>query len=490
MKLLGNSSQGILPIQKQLLYRTCILPIALYGFQLWFFKKAPIYKNIAKLKKMQHRATLWITGAFQTSPLEGIEAIAGLVPIFSHLQKLNGCHYLCYASVPPSHAINSLLDLQHAKDQPPHKFSMSSLTPKQQAKLTSPIKDVNERLSKITKTFHPLHPLLSPGSRVVNRFSSRIASHSPPSSSDEDLFKHIQDLNITFCQSQCLPYHTAVIADGGVKKNNVTTAAAHIWLDNHVVNQPQIQTMNITSVGAELMAIYIGLTPAMAIDDTHNITIITDSIVATKKILESHVNPYQNIALPLIANIKLFLGRDRQNTIHFWYCPSKAEWPRHKLVDDQVKATASTPTLPSKNSFLFSRKKECDNILKEWQVSFSSSQKKDQLFLDFEDEKERVLKPTYVKGGSWLPSIGFSNSLCTRFTHMTTGHAPISEYCQRFFPNSPTSCPCSKVDVQTREHIVMQCDQYKQSTRPCNTVINSFVHFLADNPSAFSFDNG
>jgi len=34
MKMLGNSSRGLLPIQKCLLYRTCILPIALYGFQL------------------------------------------------------------------------------------------------------------------------------------------------------------------------------------------------------------------------------------------------------------------------------------------------------------------------------------------------------------------------------------------------------------------------------------------------------------------------
>jgi len=34
MKMLGNSSRGLLPIQKQLLYRTCVLPIALYGFQL------------------------------------------------------------------------------------------------------------------------------------------------------------------------------------------------------------------------------------------------------------------------------------------------------------------------------------------------------------------------------------------------------------------------------------------------------------------------
>jgi len=89
MKMLGNSSRGLLPTQKRLLYRTCIVPIALYGFQLWFFKGAPTVKNIAELKKMQRRAALWITGAFHTSPTEGIEAIAGLMPIKLHLKKLN-----------------------------------------------------------------------------------------------------------------------------------------------------------------------------------------------------------------------------------------------------------------------------------------------------------------------------------------------------------------------------------------------------------------
>jgi len=34
MNLLGNSSRGVNPIQKRLLYRCCILPIALYRFQL------------------------------------------------------------------------------------------------------------------------------------------------------------------------------------------------------------------------------------------------------------------------------------------------------------------------------------------------------------------------------------------------------------------------------------------------------------------------
>ena len=46
MKILGNSMRGINSVQKCQLYRCCILSIALYGFQLWFYNKAPIsYHN-------------------------------------------------------------------------------------------------------------------------------------------------------------------------------------------------------------------------------------------------------------------------------------------------------------------------------------------------------------------------------------------------------------------------------------------------------------
>jgi len=241
----------------------------------------------------------------------------------------------------------------------------------------------------------------------------------------------------------------AVIADGGIKKCHVTTAVAHIWADNSVIKQLRVHLLNVIPIEAELMTICTGLTPAMEIDSVHDITVITNSIAVAKKILESKVNPLQNMFIPLASAIKTFLSKDGRNKIHFWYCPSKAEWPRHKLVDDQVKASSYTPTFPSKESHLFSQKKECDNILCEWQTYFAKSLKKGHYFLNFEDEKERVIKPTYAKGGSWLPVIGFTNSLCARFTRMTTGHAPIGEYKQRFFPHLPTSCPCDKAEVQT-----------------------------------------
>jgi len=131
-----------------------------------------------------------------------------------------------------------------------------------------------------------------PGSQIVDHFSSRISSHSPSSSSDKDLYQHLQSLNLAFRSSQVNLNSAAVIADGGVKKSHVITAAAHIWADNSVIKQLQVHSLNVTSIKVELMAIRTGLTPAMEIDSVHNITVITNSIAAAKKILESKVDPF------------------------------------------------------------------------------------------------------------------------------------------------------------------------------------------------------
>jgi len=190
------------------------------------------------------------------------------------------------------------------------------------------------------------------------------------------------------------------------------------------------------------MAIRISLILAMEISDIHNIIVITNSFSAASKILESKVNPFQSIVLLLATEISSFLSKNARNNIHFWYCPSKAKWPRHKLVNDQVKATNSVPELPSRVFHLFSKKKECNDILCKWQTLFSTNLKKGYYFLNFKDKKQQTIKSTYAKGGLWLLVVGSTNSLCTCFAYMITGHASIREYCQRFFFQSPVSCSC------------------------------------------------
>ena len=82
--------------------------------------------------------------------------------------------------------------------------------------------------------------------------------------------------------------------------------------------------MNIMSIKAELMSIYLSLLPAMENENTQNIIVIINFIVAVYKILDSKTNPFQNTVIPLASKIKSFLNRDNRSAIHFWHCPKKA----------------------------------------------------------------------------------------------------------------------------------------------------------------------
>ena len=68
--------------------------------------------HIKILGKMQRRAMIWILGAFKTSPSYSIEAIAGLIPIKLHLQKLGGRSQLQVSKLPFSYLLCSLIDSQ------------------------------------------------------------------------------------------------------------------------------------------------------------------------------------------------------------------------------------------------------------------------------------------------------------------------------------------------------------------------------------------
>ena len=80
MKTLRNSVCGLIPHQKYLLYKSCVL-IALYRFQLWFYNKALLSYPPKELRKIQRRVV--ILGTFQMSPSFNIKVIVGLVPIFT-----------------------------------------------------------------------------------------------------------------------------------------------------------------------------------------------------------------------------------------------------------------------------------------------------------------------------------------------------------------------------------------------------------------------
>ena len=87
-------------------------------------------------------------------------------------------------------------------------------------------------------------------------------------------------------------------------------------------------------------------------------------------------------------------------------------------------------------------------------MHFQASDSKENNFLDLLDNDFNKIKPSYIKGEPWLQAFGHSNSLCARATRAITNHAPIGEYCLRFFPNENFSCPFNKYSIETRRHIL------------------------------------
>ena len=162
-------------LQKCLLYRCCILLIALYSFQLWFYHYAPLSYPLKALGKMQRRAAIWILEAFKTFLHEGIKVIAGLNSIKLHLQKLGGRVQLQTLALLQNHIICSLMDSSFRSPNYHHPSSLANVTDHQRKKIKGHLVDTNNRSHGLFLVFLLTHSELSPGSQIIDTFSDRFS---------------------------------------------------------------------------------------------------------------------------------------------------------------------------------------------------------------------------------------------------------------------------------------------------------------------------
>ena len=205
----------------------------------------------------------------------------------------------------------------------------------------------------------------------------------------------------------------------------------HIHVHNKLVVKTLYYVANIMSTEAKFFAIRCGINQAahlQGIQGISKIIVVTDSIHAAKKIFDSSSHMLQKQAALILNDLRKFFTHHHENVIKFWECPSKSNWKLHKNIDIKTKSFNLTPLFLNKNSWDFSKKSECDDIINKWKMMFQASDLKGRNFLDLVNSDNNVLEPTYSKGGTWLQYFGHSNMLCARATRAITNHAPIGEY--------------------------------------------------------------
>ena len=486
MKLLGNSSRGISPLQKWLLYRCCILPIALYGFQLWYYNKALLLYHMKILDKMQRRAAIWILGAFKTSPSMGIEAIAGIIPIKFHLQKIARRSEIYPFKLPSGHLLRSLMDDSPPLSSTPNSYHIGMLTNHQRNLTKGHLIDSYNKAHGIFPSFSPLNPEFSPGCHITDKFSNRFSFNLVNKKEKEKYKTRTQELDDIVLSNSFSPQSALIITDANIK-NNIATSVSHIHIANHPLTKTVHHASFVTSTEAELFTIRYGINQACSINSISKIIVITDSIHAAKKIFDSESHYYQLHSVAILIELQKFFNSNLNNSIEFWECPSRLKWRLYLNVDKDSKSFLPTPSYPSKISWDYCKKIDSNESINLWKITFQASDGKGINFLNLLDDDYNHIEPSYIKGGLWLQAFSHSNLLCAQAMRAITNYAPIREYQLRFFPNSDFSCLCNNYPIESGRHILHEYTRFNRYWNPRRDSLNHFVMFLITNPNAFTF---
>ena len=436
---------------------------------------------------MQRRAAIQILGAFKTSPLEGIEALADLMPIRFHLQKIAKRSLIRSFKVPENHILKKLLNDNPPKSKLSNSHNIGSLTNCQKSLTKGHLINTSIKSYGIFPSFSPLDPEFSPGHQIIDIFSNRFSFNLVNKKGKNQKNSRSQELDEMVIQHSSDPHTALVITDASIK-NDIATSVVHI----HVANQPLVKTVHhasfITTTEAELFAIRCGIYQALSHKNISKIIVVTNSIHVANKIFDCGPHPYQIHTAAILSKLQSFFSSNESNNIEFWECSSKLRQKFHHDTDKDSKSFSVIPSYPTKTLWDYCKKVDCDKSAKLWKMTFQVSDGKGKHFLDLLDNDSNEIEPSSAKGGLWLQAFGHSNLLCAHAARAITNHAPIGEYRLRFFLNMDFTCPCN-YPIKSRRHILHECGRFNGYWNPRRDTLNHFMMFLNANPNAFAFNN-
>jgi len=164
------------------------------------------------------------------------------------------------------------------------------MTSEQQLKIKGYIMDTNNYLNRIFPSFNSLNYEISPGTQLIDIFSSYFSFYHANHKDKESKTTHIHKLDeCVFCTSNNFK-SVSVVSDAGIK-NNVAMSISHVYSPSNLIKKTIHHTVNIMSTEVELFTIRCGINQAIQIPDIAYI--IMDAIYVVHHIFDSLVHLYQ-----------------------------------------------------------------------------------------------------------------------------------------------------------------------------------------------------
>ena len=186
----------------------------------------------------------------------GIEAIAELIPIKLHLQKLGGRSQLRAYKLPSSYLVHSLIDLQLNILPNFKSIALDLLTNRQYLLIKGHLVDMANRSNDCFLSFTLLDLKFFPRLRIIDNFSDCISFN--VCDKEKDNKSHIHQLDEIVLESSS-SFSVTIIASDMSIKNNIAMSIVHIYTYNKPLTKTIHHVVLITSTAAELFAIRYGI---------------------------------------------------------------------------------------------------------------------------------------------------------------------------------------------------------------------------------------
>ncbi|KAJ3518375.1 hypothetical protein NMY22_g13710 [Coprinellus aureogranulatus] len=329
MRMLGNSTRGLSPRNKHILYRACVVPIATYGHRLWFYEGAKNVGALKTLSSMQRKAAIWITGVFRTSPAGGSELLAGLPPIRLHLRKLSERAVYRTATLSDTHPLRSLMPEGMRKGAKPHYSTACWLTPLKREKVRDAISQTAKALPKLTESFQPCAEEAAPGTRLMDLYADQVTR---VYRRENALDVRRTELNTIWNSARVRHDALLIGTDASVPKDkHFQVVAAYCWegLDDYELEPGRVLAGRVLSTDAELTAIRFALCRAVLRPGCERIVLFTDSIAMARRAVDPSVHSGQTHSLAVCKALATWFSGHPERSILFVETPSKLKWGIH-----------------------------------------------------------------------------------------------------------------------------------------------------------------
>lgn len=329
----------------------------------------------------------------------------------------------------PNHPLRALLDRNHTQAAPVHPRSIALMTSPQKKKVIGSLMNASKRLDKLSELFEPFAQANSPGHCLLDLYRDRV--HFTDWDPVEGVTPgYIRILDSAFVQAKANneAAYAAVDASLPTKGKFQAVSAAVVLRGDNLVKRVSRVAGRVTAPDAELMAITLGVVHACAVDGLKKIYIFTDHIAAAKRAVDPSVHSRQSLSLAVCKTLTAWMAGDPDRQVHFYAVPSKSKWPFHTGIHDYVTkfprvAYGSKPF----TSLDRIRKDAVDMTLEEWQQLFRQPSYRGRHFMMLKDDKGKLMQPTYLHDGSWLPQFDDPRQMA-RFSRAALNHAPIGSY--------------------------------------------------------------